>query len=111
MKTYSVPARYAPEVDRAMRSIIRSIEFDMAMRSFDDKPTAYVETDESRTGSIIVVVGGQEVAPFRREFTSRELSGGDPEIEQKMERQRIVDEAARPARRAANESRAATVVL
>lgn len=57
MQFITVPARYAPEIEAALGAAVRSIEFDMKMRDLGGQQSSYVDTDESRTGDVVVLVG------------------------------------------------------
>ena len=62
MKAYVIAAKYAPEMSAAISAAMRQIEFDMKMKALGATEN-YVETDDSLTGNLIVIVAESDSKP------------------------------------------------
>lgn len=67
MHVYSVPAKYEPELNRAIAAAVRMIQFDITLRDGRDaaRHGGFVESemiDNSRTGDLTIIVGNLEKA-------------------------------------------------
>lgn len=77
MRIIRVAARYTPEVEAALRSLMRSIEHDAKMRALGGR--GQVDTDDSQKGDIVLIVGKEYEKASTRPLIFPELPAGPSE--------------------------------